>query len=646
MSKVMMREAVKVKEELEQQAQSLFERMPLGWNLKTIHYLYTGAFSLPRKIPEFTGHVIKQSRVLGVVGSLLVLIFIGAVLYSLLGQKRVLQWCEKKVKPLGERIPEVYYPYFQSGLKVVVSALIPLVLLGLFSFIDAMVAYRAAWFQLTGRLLGLWAAAAIIFRLLKESLTRDLFAATARYGKTLFRWARLVLLYVFIGIALFWAAEAFHIRPDVLALLKFAVSVSIVVVLFQLFLKKQAFLSLFPQLPYRSYQGFLKFLKTYYYPLLIVSFLAAILWCFGYEALGSLILIKIWLTVAALLVIMLLYHVLSGCLKRLNEKLDPSDEAAQFLVRSSRTMLLYATIVAAVFVVLNLLGLLAPLQRIMSFPIFQIGNNPISFWIILKAILILLGFVFASRLLQAYLDYRVYPSLGIDQGLGYALNTLFKYVSLAIGLLISLKMVGIDLRFLLVFAGAIGIGIGLGLQQIATNFIGGLIIIFGGKVRKGDWIEVGGTLGNVTDIYMNATKVRNRNNIEYLIPNSDLISKTLVNYSLSSPMVRIDLPVGVSYNADPRAVERILLDVAEQEPLVSKDNKPATRFVEYANSSINFELLFWIDIRKVPRPEVRSALYFTIFDEFKKAGIEIPFPQRDIHIRDYQNIVNREGGKP
>ena len=633
MSKVMMREAVKVKEELEQQAQSLFERMPLGWNLKTIHYLYTGAFSLPRKIPEFTGHVIKQSRVLGVVGSLLVLIFIGAVLYSLLGQKRVLQWCEKKVKPLGERIPEVYYPYFQSGLKVVVSALIPLVLLGLFSFIDAMVAYRAAWFQLTGRLLGLWAAAAIIFRLLKESLTRDLFAATARYGKTLFRWARLVLLYVFIGIALFWAAEAFHIRPDVLALLKFAVSVSIVVVLFQLFLKKQAFLSLFPQLPYRSYQGFLKFLKTYYYPLLIVSFLAAILWCFGYEALGRLILTKIWFTTAAFLFIMLLYHVLSGWLKRWADKLDPTDEAAQFFVRSLKSALLYATIIAAVIVVLNLLSLLDPLKRIMSFPIFQLGSTPVSFLILLKATLILLGFVFVSRLLQAYLDYRIYPSLGIDSGLGYALNTFFKYVSIAIGFLISLKIVGLDLKFLLVFAGAIGIGIGLGLQNMAANVISGFTIIFGGKIRKGDWIEVGGTLGTVTDIYLRATKVLNRDNIEYLIPNSDLISKTIVNYSLSSTMIRIELPVGVSYNADPREVERILLEVAEQEPLVSKYKSPVVRFIEYGDSSINFELLIWIDVGKVPRRQVRSALYFAIFDEFKRAGIEIPFPQRDINIR-------------
>jgi len=98
-------------------------------------------------------------------------------------------------------------------------------------------------------------------------------------------------------------------------------------------------------------------------------------------------------------------------------------------------------------------------------------------------------------------------------------------------------------------------------------------------------------------------------------------------------MIRIELPVGVSYNSDPEQVRKILQEVAEKEPLVSKKNAPEVRFVEYGDNSINFELLIWIDVRRTPRRKVRSALYFAIFNEFKKAGIEIPFPQRDVHIR-------------
>jgi small-conductance mechanosensitive channel len=139
-------------------------------------------------------------------------------------------------------------------------------------------------------------------------------------------------------------------------------------------------------------------------------------------------------------------------------------------------------------------------------------------------------------------------------------------------------------------------------------------------------------MGQVTDIYLRATKVRTRDNIEYLVPNSNIIANTMVNYTLSSPLIRIELPVGVSYKADPRLVEKILLAAAENEPLVDKTHRPAVRFVQYADNSINFELLVWIDVRKTPRRRIRSNLYFVIFEKLAKAGIEIPFPQRDVHI--------------
>ena len=166
----MKREAAKVKEELEQQAQSLFERKPLGWDLKTIHYLYEGALSLPGKVPELTSYIIKQSRLMGSIGSLLVSIFLMALIYTLLVQRRAFRWVEKKALPLREPIPQVYYPYFQSGSGSCYLSLMPLILLGLFSIIKALVVYQAAWFELLGRLLGLWVAGALIFQLLKESL--------------------------------------------------------------------------------------------------------------------------------------------------------------------------------------------------------------------------------------------------------------------------------------------------------------------------------------------------------------------------------------------------------------------------------------------------------------------------------------------
>ncbi|MGD2187910.1 MAG: mechanosensitive ion channel [Desulfobacterales bacterium] len=633
MDDVMIREATKVKEEFQQKVRSLFDRRPLGWDFDTIAYLYRLALSLPGKIPVFTRFVIEQSRVLGVIGSILVFVFIAAVLYSLLGQRRVMGWVEQRVEPLSKFIPEATYPFVISGIKVIVSALIPLLLLGAFALINAMIDYSAVWFQLIGRLLGFWAVGALLLRLLKESLTRDLFKATAQYGRTIYRWARLALLYAIFGVAAYWTAEVFKIRDDVLALLRFAIAVSVTIVLLILHLNKKAFISLLPQLPIRSYVQFRRFLERYYFPLLLVSFLAALLWCVGYGALGRLVLIKIWFTAAAFVLIMLIYHTLQSFLNSWFQRLAHTDENARMFVSTLRSILKYATIVATLIIGLNMLGLLNPLQRIMSFPIFKLGDTTVTFWLILMAVLSLLAIFAVSRLAQSYFDYKLYPSFGIDPGLGYALNTVFKFIALAIGFLIALNILGINLRFFLVFAGAIGIGVGLGLQNMAANVISGFTIIFGGKIRKGDWIEAGTMLGEVTDIYLRATKVRTRDNIEYLVPNSNIISNTMVNYSLSSPLIRIELPVGVSYKADPRQVEKILLAAAENEPLVDKTHMPAVRFVEYADNSINFELLVWINVRRTPRRKVRSNLYFAIFEEFAKAGIEIPFPQRDLHIR-------------
>ena len=633
MDDVMIREATKVKEEFQQKARSLFDRIPLGWDITTITYLYDLALSLPGKIPVFTRFVIEQGRVLGVIGSILVFGFFAGVLYSLLGQRRVMEWVERKVDPLSAYIPEATYPFVISGIKVVVSALIPLLLLGTFVLINAMIDYSAVWFQLIGRLLGFWAAGALLLRLLKESLTRDLFKGTAQYGRTIYRWARLASLYAIFGIAAYWTAEVFEIREDVLALLRFAISVSVIVVLLIMHLNKKAFMSLLPELPIQSYMWFRKLIGRYYFPLLLVSFLAALLWCFGYRSFGRLVLIKIWFTGAAFIVIMLLFNSLKRYLDNWYRRLDRTDEDARMFVGALRSILKYATVVATLIIVLNMLGLLNPLQRIMSFPIFQLSDTTVTFWLIIKAILILLTIVYVSRLAQSYFDYKVYPSFGIDPGLGYALNTVFKYSALGIGFLIALKILGINLQFLLVFAGAIGIGVGLGLQNMAANVISGFSIIFGGKIRKGDWIEVEGMMGQVTDIYLRATKVRTRDNIEYLVPNSNMISNTMVNYTLSSPLIRIELPVGVSYKADPRQVEKILVAAAEGEPLVEKTHRPVVRFVQYADNSINFELLVWIDVRKTPRRRIRSNLYFVIFEELAKAGIEIPFPQRDLHIR-------------
>ncbi len=623
-------ETQRVTETFRHQSAALFEREPLAWDWQTIEYLPNWFFT---QISGFYSELIEQSRVIGTAGSIVVLIFIFAAIYSIIFRNRVLNRVEKKFRPAMEAMPEPFIPYFQSGLKLIVSALIPILLYGLHRAAMVLTGYDAAWFLLAGRLLWLWLIAALVIGSLKEIFITGVFGNPGEYGRTMFRLGRIALIAVLLGTGIFWGAEAFNIRPDILALVHFSISITLTIVIFLLLLKKSAILSLIPERPYDSYRAFVSLLSKFYYPLLFFSLIIALLWCIGYRELGRVVLYKLWGTALAIVLIAVVHHYLMGLLKQWDEKRGASDESAGALIRSLKSLLTYVTIVVTIVIGLNMLGLLDPLQRIMSFPVLTVAEKTITFWTIMQAVLILLAFVFASGMFQAYMDYKVYPALGVDAGLGYALNTFLKYLLLAVGFLTALRVIGLDLRLLFVFAGAIGIGIGIGLQNMAANVISGFSIIFGGRIRKEDWIEISSTLGVVTDIHLSATKIRTRDNIEYLIPNANLISGTIVNYSLSSPLIRIDLDVGVSYNADPETVETILLAAAQEEPMVEKIQPPGVRFVGFGDNSIDFQLLFWIDVKKTARRKVRSALYFSIFRRLAEKGIEIPFPQRDIHIK-------------
>ncbi|MDF1593547.1 MAG: mechanosensitive ion channel [Desulfobacterales bacterium] len=633
MGSAMSREVGQVKEDIQKQARSLFERTPLGWNRMTIDDLAGWFVDLPAKAPSFWGYVKKQGRLIGFVGSLLLLAFILAVFYSFFWQDRILARLEKQVQPLTERLPPSVTPYLISTFRVIVGVLLPLILLGLFSMIIAFIPQRSVWLVFTRQILLLWLIGALVLRLLGELLLRDLLKVELHYGKTIFLFSRLVTIYALSCIAFLWGAEAFRIRDDVQALFYFIVALSIVCALLLLVFQKKALLSFLPQLPYKGYQTFLNLLDRFYLPVMLLTFLTGLLWCFGFRRFAETFWVRTWLLTGVLVLILGVYHLSQKGLRVWIAKKDPAEKQVQFLYRSFRMILIYATLVGALYVTLRLLGFQGYLQRVLSFPLMHVGQTPISVWLLIEAAIILIAFIYLVRLLQAYLDYKVYPSIGVEPGMAYALNTFIKYFGFAVGIVFAFNFVGFDLRAFMVFAGAAGIGIGLGLQSMAANIISGFSIVFGRKIRKDDWIQVGDTRGVVTDIYLRASKLRTRDNIEYLIPNSDFMTQTTVNYTLSSPLIRVHIPVGVSYDADPEQVRQILLEVAKANRNVHRRRKPEVFFDAYGDSSINFDLLVWMDLRKIGENRLRSELYYKIFEALKKAGIEIPFPQRDLHIR-------------
>ena len=227
---------------------------------------------------------------------------------------------------------------------------------------------------------------------------------------------------------------------------------------------------------------------------------------------------------------------------------------------------------------------------------------------------------------------RLLRSRGTPHGVQFAVSKIVRYAVTAIGLVGAFNTMGFRLDALPAASAVIAVGIGFGLQNIAQNFISGLILLFEQPVRHGDFVRVGGTLGTVEDIGLRATHIITRDEVTIIVPNSALITAEVVNHSRPTTSLRIRVGVGVAYGTDPELVRRVLSDVAKLSDAVLDTPKPEVRLEDFGDSSLSFALLCWIphardDLR------ISSALRFAIERAFRESGIVIPFPQREIRIK-------------
>jgi len=266
-------------------------------------------------------------------------------------------------------------------------------------------------------------------------------------------------------------------------------------------------------------------------------------------------------------------------------------------------------------------------------PIFTFGDNPVTAWMILYFLLLIFFLFFGTAKLKKWFIYKLLGRTSLDLGVRHAMGTIFRYILIVIGFLLILEFLGVDLSGFTIVLSALGVGIGFGLQNVTNNFISGIIILFERPIKLGDRIEVSNVTGDIVKISMRSTTVLTNDNIAIIVPNSDFISTTVVNWSHNDRNVRFNIPVGVSYKSDPESVRKILLEVAEKNEGVLKDPEPDVLLNDYGDNSINFTLRVWTSTY-ITRPNLlKSQLYFSIFEMFKKHSIEIPFPQRDIHVK-------------
>jgi potassium-dependent mechanosensitive channel len=317
----------------------------------------------------------------------------------------------------------------------------------------------------------------------------------------------------------------------------------------------------------------------------------------------------------------------------------PGTEAAMASVNSH----FMTTVILGLFFLskIKLFNTMVPILRLFIAPLFHLGNTPISIEIILKSVLFIFIVLIISHLIGRAIGHLFLTRMGLDRGSREAITSVIRYALVALGSIVVLHELGIDLSSLAVIAGVVGLGVGIGLQNLSSNFISGLTLLFERPVKVGDFVAVDELLGTVEKISFRSTIVRSLDGVFAIVPNSHFVDRKVVNWSYCDPRCRLHIPIGVAYGTDPVLVTEALISVAHLEDGVLRNPSPKVWFKSFGEHSLNFELLVWID--SPPDKElIHSSLNFRIEYEFRKRGIIIPFPQQDVWIRGWDAKIPQD----
>jgi len=277
------------------------------------------------------------------------------------------------------------------------------------------------------------------------------------------------------------------------------------------------------------------------------------------------------------------------------------------------------------------------LKELFDVRLTKIGDTYLTVWSILYILILLVLLVYVTSKIRKWIVFKVLSKSKIDVGVRIAVGTIIRYFVLVVGFIIVFQTVGIDLSALTILAGALGVGIGFGLQNVTNNFVSGIIILFERPIKVGDRIEVGDVSGDVIDIRIRSTTILTNDNISIIVPNSEFISSKVINWSYEDRNVRLNFPVNVAYKEDPDRIKKLLLEIVDKNEGVLKEPKPDVLFEEFGDNSIQFNLRIWT-MKYINRPGVlKSQLYYEIFRRFREEGIEIPFPQRVLYIKNKES---------
>ena len=297
-------------------------------------------------------------------------------------------------------------------------------------------------------------------------------------------------------------------------------------------------------------------------------------------------------------------------------------------------LLIWVAVMGSLVRYLSYLGLLDPAwslgQAVLAAKLER-GTIAISLGNVLEFFLTVWLAYLLSRFLRFVLQEDVYPRIDLAPGQSYAVSSLLNYVILALGFVAGLGVLGADFSKVSILAGAFGVGIGFGLQSIVNNFVSGLILLFERPIHVGDTVDVGNLQGTVRRIGIRASVIHTGAGADIIVPNSQLVTDKVTNWTLSDRLRRVDLPIGVNYGADPKKVIELLEQAARAHPEVLREPAPRAFFMGYGDSSINFELRVWPSHFN-QAAQVKNDLAAAVYDAVNAAGMSFPFPQREVRL--------------
>jgi small-conductance mechanosensitive channel len=303
--------------------------------------------------------------------------------------------------------------------------------------------------------------------------------------------------------------------------------------------------------------------------------------------------------------------------------------------RVSRAVAVVAWIIAA----LNIAGLITPVLGLLDAMAMPVGNFRVSVLLVLKGAITLAIFIWMANTASRLAEQRLRFFTPLTPAVQVLASKLVRMTLLTLAVVLALGSIGIDLTAFAVFSGAIGVGVGFGLQKVVSNLVSGVILLLDRSIKPGDVIEIDSTYGSVTTLNARYVSVLTRDGKEYLIPNEDLITQRVTNWSFSNDLIRMHVKVGISYESDPHQAIRLALDAARNVPRVLTEPAPNCLLVNFGDSTIDLELRFWISDPVNGTANVRSQIMLNIWDLYRQHGIELPNPQRDLTLRNPEALA-------